>query len=88
VNSIDRDGMASGYDLGIIRQIADAVPVPVIACGGAGCFEDFEDVMKNTGAAAVAAGNIFNFMENAYVRAKKDLLAAGCPVKPYEKVFI
>ena len=81
VNSIDRDGTASGYDLEIIERIASAVPVPVIACGGAGRFEDFEEVMTNTCASAVAAGNIFNFTENAYRRAKKALLDAGLPVR-------
>jgi cyclase len=82
LNSIDRDGTANGYDLEIIDQIAEAVRIPVIACGGAGCFEDFEEVLNKTSASAVAAGNIFNFTENAYLRAKKHLIEAGCPVKP------
>ena len=88
LNSIDRDGTANGFDLEIIEKISQAVKIPVIACGGAACFEDFEDVLKQTSAAAVAAGNIFNFMENAYMRAKKYLLKTGCPVKPMvEKQF-
>lgn len=82
LNSIDRDGTANGFDLKIIDVISKAVNVPVIACGGAGCFEDFEEVLSKTQASAVAAGNIFNFMENAYVRAKKYLTQSGCPVKP------
>lgn len=88
LNSIDRDGMASGFDIEIVEQISSAVNVPVIACGGAGCFEDFEEVLK-TPASAAAAGNIFNFMENAYIRAKKQLLEAKeFEVKPlYGKVL-
>ena len=82
LNSIDRDGMANGFDLALIDGVSKAVNVPVIACGGAASFEDFEEVLKKTQASAVAAGNIFNFMENAYVRAKKYLTQAGCPVKP------
>ena len=43
VNSIDRDGTASGYDLEITRAVADAVNVPVIASGGAGTAEHIAD---------------------------------------------
>lgn len=82
LNSIDRDGSASGYDLEIIEAVSRAVQIPVIACGGAGSFNDFIDVFQRTTASAVAAGNIFNFTENAYIRAKKELILAGCPVKP------
>ncbi len=86
LNSIDRDGTANGFDIGIIQKVSDSVSVPVIACGGAGSFDDFDEVFKKTNASAVAAGNIFNFSENAYVRAKKQLIEWGCPVKPiYEK---
>lgn len=82
LNSIDRDGTADGYDLEIIDRVSRAVKIPVIACGGAGTFDDFEEVFGRTAASAAAAGNIFNFTENAYLRAKKQLLAAGCPIKP------
>ncbi len=81
LNSIDRDGTASGYDLDIIDRVARAVRIPLIACGGAGAFEDFEDVMTRTAASAVAAGNIFNFTENAYRRAKGHLEKQGLPVR-------
>lgn len=88
LNSIDRDGTAAGFDLEFIDVIARSVNIPVIACGGAGSYDDFEEVLSKTQASAVAAGNIFNFKENAYVRAKKHLIAAGCPIKPiYEKKF-
>ncbi len=81
LNSIDRDGTANGFDVEIIRRVSEAVKVPVIACGGAGSFDDFEEVLTRTAASAVAAGNIFNFTENAYIRAKKHLTALGLPVK-------
>jgi len=83
LNSIDRDGSANGYDLEIIEAVSKAVDIPVIACGGAGSFDDFIEVFQKTAASAVAAGNIFNFTENAYIRAKKELVSAGCPVKPF-----
>lgn len=81
VSSIDRDGTASGYDLELYRQVCGWVTVPVIACGGAGTFEDFVEAMAETPVSAVAAGNIFNFTENAYRRAKTALRQAGMPVR-------
>lgn len=81
VNAIHRDGTANGYDLELARLIDEAVDVPVVLCGGAGTFEDFVEAFSETGVSAVAAGNIFNFTENAYPRAKKELRAAGISVR-------
>jgi cyclase len=58
LTSVDRDGMREGYDLDLIRAIAGAVDVPVIACGGAGRVEHFAAAI-HAGAAAVAAGSLF-----------------------------
>lgn len=73
LNSADRDGCAQGYDLDVINSVADAVEVPVIACGGAGHQRHFLEVFQKTTASAVAAGNIFHFKENAYPLAKEYL---------------
>lgn len=81
INSIDRDGTAHGYDIPLIQHICKVVNVPVIACGGAGTFEDFIEVMAETEVSAVAAGNIFNFTENAYRQAKRVLRDAGVAVR-------
>jgi imidazole glycerol-phosphate synthase subunit HisF len=81
LNSIDRDGTANGYDLEIIQKVCDSVSIPVIACGGAGTFEDFTEVLEKTSVSAIAAGNIFNFTENAYLRAKKMLREQGMNVR-------
>lgn len=84
VNSIDRDGTAEGYDIAAIRSVADAVSIPVIACGGVGDFSDFRAAIDEAGASAVAAGNIFHFTENSYKRAKKQLKDRGYAVRyPY-----
>lgn len=61
INSIDRDGTMKGYDINLIRNIADAVNIPVIACGGAGKIEDLTDAVKNGHASAVSAGSLFVF---------------------------
>ena len=70
LNAIDRDGTARGYDLETIESVVEAVEIPVIACGGAGHRRHIRECFAETGASAVAAGNIFHFTENAYPRAK------------------
>lgn len=59
INSVDRDGMLTGYDYELIKKIADSVSVPVIACGGASSLEDIKRVVKYSGASAAAAGSFF-----------------------------
>jgi cyclase len=70
LNAIDRDGKACGFDHETIQSVVDAVSIPVIACGGAGHYRHFLECLEKTGAAAVAAGNIFHFTENAYPNLK------------------
>jgi cyclase len=60
VTSVDRDGTMDGYDLDLIRVISRSVDIPVIACGGAGSFEDMAAGVDQ-GAAALAAGSFFVF---------------------------
>jgi cyclase len=61
LNSVDRDGTFSGYDLELIRRVATALTIPVIACGGAGNPEDLEKAVSEGKASAVAAGSLFVF---------------------------
>lgn len=61
LNSIDRDGTMQGYDLELIRRVAEAVSIPVVACGGARTVKDLGDVVKKGGASAAAAGSMFVF---------------------------
>jgi len=60
LNSIDRDGTRQGYDLDTLQQVAQAVNIPVIACGGAGTIEHLAEALQH-GASAVAAGSMFVF---------------------------
>lgn len=60
LNSVDRDGGYCGYDLELIRDVAAAVRVPIIACGGAATLEDMRDAVT-AGASAAAAGSLFVF---------------------------
>jgi cyclase len=81
LNAMDRDGKGSGYDLAVIRAVCAAVNIPVIACGGAGTFDDFVEVAQETPVSAVAAGNIFHFTELAYPKAKRVMLKNGIQVR-------
>lgn len=62
VNSVDRDGTQSGYDLKMIHQVSSAVGVPVVASGGASGIGDFVAAVREGGATAVAAGSLFVFI--------------------------
>lgn len=61
VNNIDRDGTMEGFDVSLLRSIADEVSVPVVACGGAGTVDHLKQAIRDGGAAAVAAGSMFVF---------------------------
>lgn len=61
LTSIDKEGMFKGFDVALVEQIANAVNIPVIACGGATEVADFTKVVKQGNASAVAAGSMFVF---------------------------
>lgn len=61
LNSIDRDGTWSGFDLKLIREVTSAVRLPVIACGGAGSLQDVRLAVSEGGASAVAVGSMAVF---------------------------
>ena len=70
LNSIDRDGTGLGYDINLIKKVNDIINIPLIPVGGVGKFEDFKDLLVNVNLSAIAAGNIFNFTERSYEKAK------------------
>ncbi|HIE96562.1 MAG TPA: imidazole glycerol phosphate synthase subunit HisF [Planctomycetes bacterium] len=59
--SVDRDGTGDGYDHELTKNIADAVSIPVIAHGGAGCPDDVAEVIRKTGVAAVAVASVLHY---------------------------
>jgi cyclase len=60
LNSIDRDGTMQGYDLELVRRVAESVTIPVVACGGAGNIQHLAEAIE-AGASAAAAGSMFVF---------------------------
>ena len=81
VTSMDRDGTRDGYDLDLIRTIADQVAVPVVASGGVGGLGDLVAGVLEGHASAVLAASIFHFGEASIAEAHAALAAAGVPVR-------
>jgi cyclase len=77
VTSMDRDGTGTGYDLPLIRAIADSVSVPVIASGGAGTLEHLVEGVRDGHASAVLAASIFHFGTYSIGQAKDYMAKAG-----------
>jgi cyclase len=83
VTSMDRDGTRSGYDLELIRTIADRTEVPVVASGGVGGLEDLVAGIVEGHASAVLAASIFHFGEASVADAHAALAAAGVAVRSH-----
>ncbi len=81
LTSMDRDGTRAGYDIELVRAVADAVPVPVIASGGVGTLDHLVAGIRDGHAAAVLAASIFHFGTFSVAEAKAHLAAAGIPVR-------
>lgn len=82
LNSIDTDGVKNGFDLEMLRAVSDAVDVPVIASGGAGCADDFVTLFKTLPRVdAGLAASIFHFGELTIADLKKTLAENGIPVR-------
>ncbi len=81
LTSMDRDGTRDGYDLELTAAVSQAVPVPVIASGGAGALEHLYEVLTRGRADAVLAASIFHYGEYTIRQAKEYLAARGVPVR-------
>jgi cyclase len=81
VTSMDRDGTRDGYDLELIRAIADAVNIPVVASGGVGNLDHLVDGVREGHASAVLAASIFHFGQFSIADAHAALRAAGLPAR-------
>jgi len=80
IQSIDRDGAMTGYDLALIQRVCRATALPVIALGGAGQIVHLKDAFEQ-GAEAAACGSLFNFGDNNPLRAKALLKNYDVPLK-------
>ena len=81
LTSMDGDGTLSGYDVALTRAIADVVSIPVIASGGAGRPEHFDDVLTAGRADAALAASLFHYRQLAIPDLKDFLRQRGVTVR-------
>ncbi len=81
LTSMDADGTLAGYDLALTRTVAEAVPVPVIASGGAGRIEHFAQVLSEGKADAALAASLFHDRVLRIGEVKAYLAGRGIPVR-------
>lgn len=81
LTSVERDGTMHGYDVDLVRQVADTVNIPVIASGGCGNYGHMADLLTRARTNAVAAASIFHFTEQTPREAKRYLAERGFRVR-------
>lgn len=80
LNSVERDGSYRGFDISLISAIVDAVAIPVIAMGGAGSLNHFNEAFSKTRIGALGASNIFHFWEHS-VAIVKSAINSEIPIR-------
>ena len=88
LNSIDKDGTKTGYDIELLSAVSEGVKIPVIALGGVGEWDHFAEAFDKTKVDAVAAANIFNYTDQSVYRAKTYLYGNGYNVRRPDLLFI
>ena len=81
LTSMDADGTKDGFDIPLTRKVAEAVPVPVIASGGAGSLEDFYEVLTAGKADAALAASVFHYRKFTIRQVKEYLRSKGVDVR-------
>jgi imidazole glycerol-phosphate synthase subunit HisF len=81
LTSWDRDGTGSGYDLELVRALSSAVPIPVVASGGAGSVDDLVAALA-VGASAVLVASLLHDGHTTVDQLKSRLRARGVEVRP------
>jgi imidazole glycerol-phosphate synthase subunit HisF len=81
LTSMNHDGTKSGFALGITKELADSLPVPVIASGGGGTMQHFADVFHDAHADAALAASVFHFKEIGIPELKQFLGRHNVPVR-------
>jgi imidazole glycerol-phosphate synthase subunit HisF len=77
LNSIDQDGTGQGFDLTMLGQLPDQFPSPIILAGGAGNSKHLAEALIDLRVDAVATANLFNFVGDGLMKARKSVDASG-----------
>ena len=81
IQSTDRDGTMTGFDVPLIKRVMDCSTVPVIAAGGSGNYDQLKEAFVSTQVSALACGSLFNFSDSHPMRAKAFLSNYGLQFK-------
>ncbi|MBI4677685.1 MAG: imidazole glycerol phosphate synthase subunit HisF [Elusimicrobia bacterium] len=81
VTSVDREGTGTGYDLELVRRLAQALPIPVIACGGAGSIGHVEAAVREGKADAVSLASLIHYRRSSLPEIKEALRAGGIHIR-------
>lgn len=81
LTNADRDGTGKGIDVELLRVVADAVPIPIIASGGCGLAAHFTEAFARGRAQAVSAGTFFCFRDQNPMQARAHVRNAGIPIR-------
>lgn len=81
LTSMDADGTKAGFDIAMTRAVTRSVGIPVIASGGCGKLEHFEEVFRETDCDAALAASLFHFRELSIPQVKEYLRGRGVPVR-------
>ncbi|MDD2876215.1 MAG: imidazole glycerol phosphate synthase subunit HisF [Acidiphilium sp.] len=81
LTSMDRDGTGTGFDLALLRKVAKAITIPIVASGGVGTLDHFTEGAQ-AGATGLLAASVFHFGQFTIADVKSSLTAAGLPVRP------
>jgi cyclase len=81
LNVMNADGTKEGYDIEMTAAVSDAVPIPVVASGGAGNPQHIYDVLTAGHADAALAASIFHFNQHPVPQVKRFLAERGVPVR-------
>ncbi len=85
LTSMDGDGTQSGYDLALTSAVADVVPIPVIASGGAGCIDHIAEALTKGKASAALLASLLHDGMLTVEQIKVDLIRRNLPVRPLEQ---
>lgn len=83
ITSVDREGTRKGFDVELVKQVSDAVHVPVIASGGMGSAQDLVEVVRQGGVDAVAMADILHYDRMPLPKVRDAALMAGLHVRHY-----
>ncbi len=81
IQSINNDGMMSGFDITLLQQVMALATVPVIGCSGSGNYQHLHDAFIKTDVSALGCGSLFNFSDSNPIRAKNYLTNYGIAFK-------